>query len=285
MKDVTGLHDASLGIKSNETSGRAIMARQREGDVANLTFHDNANAAVLETGDVINQLIPQIYDSTRILRTLGEDESPKFVKINDPHDPGAVNLATGTFDVTLSTGTSYSTKRVEAAQAMMEAIQVYPGLMEIAGDLVAKAQDWPGADKLAERLKKTIPPHLLGDDEEGGGTGITPEQLQQLQQELQQAQIENQELKLETKNKMVEQFIAAYNAETQRIRALSDHEVDNTNLNMKAIEMILSSSAKLDETDIKRFQAEAQSEIQKRNSTTGGAKSSANSPSSKSSQR
>jgi hypothetical protein len=34
MKDVTGIHDASLGIKSNETSGRAIMARQREGDVA-----------------------------------------------------------------------------------------------------------------------------------------------------------------------------------------------------------------------------------------------------------
>src|SRR5690606_15352378 len=67
MKDVTGIHDASLGIKSNETSGRAIMARQREGDIANLTFHDNGNAALLEAGDVINQLIPQVIDGTRVM--------------------------------------------------------------------------------------------------------------------------------------------------------------------------------------------------------------------------
>jgi hypothetical protein len=89
MKDVTGIHDASLGIKSNETSGRAIMARQREGDVASLTYYDNGNAAILEAGDVINQLIPQIYDGTRIIRTIGEDEATKLVNINDPMDPNS----------------------------------------------------------------------------------------------------------------------------------------------------------------------------------------------------
>jgi hypothetical protein len=89
MKDVTGIHDASLGIKSNETSGRAIMARQREGDVASLTYYDNGNAAILEAGDVINQLIPQIYDGTRIIRIIGEDEATKLVKINDPMDPNS----------------------------------------------------------------------------------------------------------------------------------------------------------------------------------------------------
>ena len=123
MKDVTGIHDASLGIRSNETSGRAIMARQREGDIANLTFHDNANAAVLEGGDVLNQLIPQVYDGTRVIRTIGEDEAVKFVKLNDD-GPRCVDLSVGMFDVALSTGTSYTTRRVEAAQAMMDAIQV-----------------------------------------------------------------------------------------------------------------------------------------------------------------
>jgi hypothetical protein len=93
MKDVTGIHDASLGIKSNETSGRAIMARQREGDVASLTYYDNGNAAILEAGDVVNQLIPQIYDGTRIVRIIGEDEATKLVKINDPMDPTSPNLA------------------------------------------------------------------------------------------------------------------------------------------------------------------------------------------------
>jgi hypothetical protein len=79
MKDVTGIHDASLGIKINETSGKAINARQREGDVASLAYYDNGNAAVLEAGDVINQLIGQIYDGTRIIRVIGEDESTKIV--------------------------------------------------------------------------------------------------------------------------------------------------------------------------------------------------------------
>lgn len=255
MKDVTGIHDASLGIRSNETSGRAIMARQREGDVANLQFHDNGNSAVLEAGDVINQLIPQIYDGARVVRTIGEDEQQKFMTLNDPMDPNSIDMSVGMFDVALSTGTSYTTKRVEAAQAMMDAIQVWPDLMGVAGDLVAKAQDWPGADKLAERLKKTIPPQFLDEDEEGS-LGVTPEQLQEMQQGIQQLQMQNAQLEQELKDKRAEIQIDAYNAQTQRIRALSDHEVDGEKLQQDAIKMILDSSAKLDETDLKRMIAE-----------------------------
>jgi hypothetical protein len=250
MKDVTGIHDASLGIRSNETSGRAIMARQREGDVANLTFHDNGNAAVLEAGDVVNQLIPQVMDGTRVVRTIGEDETPKFVKLNDPMDPDAVDMSVGMFDVALSTGSSYTTRRVEAAQAMMDAIQVWPQLMSVAGDLVAKAQDWPGADKLAERLKKTIPPELLEEGEEGG-LGIGPEELQQMQQQLQQLAMENQEYKMKEHNKERELEIDYYNAVTQRIRALSDHEVDNQKQSLDAINVLLKTSKDVDELDLK----------------------------------
>jgi hypothetical protein len=254
MKDVTGIHDASLGIRSNETSGRAIMARQREGDKGNLQFHDNGNAAILEGGDVINQLLPQIYDGRRIARGIGEDEQIKFVELNDPYNPNSVDLSVGMFDVALTTGTSYATKRVEAAQAMMDAIQVWPQLMSVAGDLVAKAQDWPGADKLAERLKKTIPPQFLEEGEEGS-LGIGPEELQQLQEGLQMLQAQNMELQQQLKDRQAEIEISAYNAQTQRIRALSDNMVDDTELNQNAIKMILDASAKLDEQDIKRMVA------------------------------
>lgn len=250
MKDVTGLHDASLGIRSNETSGRAIMARQREGDVANLQFHDNGNAAILECGDVVNQLLPQIYDGKRIVRRIGEDEQMKFQKINDPMDPDAIDMSVGKFDVALSTGVSYTTKRVEAAQAMMDAIQVWPQLMSVAGDLVAKAQDWPGAEKLAERLKKTIPPQFLEEGDEGA-VGMSPEELQQMQQALQQLQAQNMELTQNLKDKQKELEIDAYNAETQRIRALSDNQVDATETNYKGIEMILKAGKDIDELDIK----------------------------------
>lgn len=262
MKDVTGIHDASLGIRSNETSGRAIMARQREGDVANLTFSDNGDAAVLEGGDVINQLIPQIYDGTRVTRTIGEDETVKFVNLNDPMDPNSVDLSIGDFDVALSTGTSYTTRRVEAAQAMMDAIQVWPQLMSVAGDLVAKAQDWPGADKLAERLKKTIPPQFLDPGEEGG-VGISPEQLQQLQMQMQELSQENQKLKMDRSVDIEKLKIDTYNAETQRIRALSDNQVDGNQLELNAIGQILQHSAKLDEQDIKRIESNRANDMQR----------------------
>ena len=241
MKDVTGIHDASLGIQSNEVSGRAINARQREGDIASLTFYDNANAAVLEAGDVINQLIPQIYDGTRTIRVIGEDESMKFARINDPMHPDSIDLAVGQYDVALSTGTSYTTRRVEAAQSMMDAVQVFPQLMTVAGDLIAKAQDWPGSDKIAERLQQAMQQQM-----------VDPSQMQEMQQNLQKLQQENLMLKLEAKNKADELDIKKYDSETARIKALSDNQVDGNQMEMDAIQMILDGSAKLDEHDMQR---------------------------------
>ena len=251
MKDVTGIHDASLGIRSNETSGRAIMARQKEGDVAAITFYDNGNAAILETGDIINQLIPVIYDSTRIVRIIGEDEAPKLVKINDKGDPSSPDLSVGKYDVALTSGTSYTTRRAEAAQAMMEAVQVWPNLIGIAGDIIAKAQDWPGAEKLAERLKKTIPQELLDEDERDPNAvpQIDPQQVQEMQMELQTLQQENQKMKMDREIDMEKLEIDRYNAETQRIRALSDHEVDGNQMEMDAIATVLEHSARREELD------------------------------------
>lgn len=267
MKDVTGIHDASLGIKSNEVSGKAINARQREGDIASLTYYDNANAAVLEAGDVINQLIPQIYDSTRIVRIIGQDESPKLIKINDPNDPSSPDLSTGNYDVALDTGPSFTTRRQEAAESMMNAIQVWPQLIQVAGDIIAKAQDWPGADKLAERLQKTIPPQFLDpEDQQKGGQApqIDPNQMQQMIQQFQQLQQENQQLR--AKNE-----IDWYNAQTQRIRALSDNQVDGNQLELDGIKEILAHTSKQADRDhqmqLAQQQAQAQAQQQQTQQT------------------
>jgi hypothetical protein len=241
MKDVTGIHDASLGIRSNETSGRAINARQREGDIASITYYDNGNAAVLEAGDVMNQLISQIYDGTRIVRIVGEDEKIKFLKINDPSDPRSPDLSVGRYDVALSTGASYTTRRVEAAQAMMDAVQVWPQLLQVAGDLVAKAQDWPGADDLAERLKKTIPQQFLDPEDQQGPDPA----LQEMQMQMAALAQENQQLKTDKELEFKKLIIDVYNAETQRIRALSDNEVDGNNIELDGIKTILDSGLKL----------------------------------------
>ena len=184
IKDVTGLHDASLGAKSNETSGKAIMARQREGDVATYIYHDNLRAAIRECGRVANELIPIVYDTARTVRVLGEDETQKVQRVNDPNDPASVDMSRGRYDIVIETGPSYSTKRVEAAESMMQFVQAVPGAAQIAGDLIAKSQDWPMADAIADRLRKALPPNLASEENDEK----TPEQMQQMQAAAQQQQ-------------------------------------------------------------------------------------------------
>jgi hypothetical protein len=92
IKDVTGLHDASLGIQSNETSGKAIMARDRQGDVATYIYPDNLKEAISECGRVINDLIPMVYDTARTIRILGDDE-PQGPAHQRPEHPDSVDLS------------------------------------------------------------------------------------------------------------------------------------------------------------------------------------------------
>jgi hypothetical protein len=187
MKDVTGLHDASLGAKSNETSGRAILARQKEGDVASYIYHDNLKAAIGECGRVVNQLIPVVFDTARTIRVLGDDEQQKVMRVNDPSDPKSIDLAKGRYDIVVETGPSYSTKRVEAAESMMQFVQAVPQAGQVAGDLIAMAQDWPKAEEIGDRLKKTLPPGVVEEEEPK-----SPEEAQARQAQAQQAQQQQQ---------------------------------------------------------------------------------------------
>lgn len=184
IKDVTGIHDASLGIRSNETSGKAINARQREGDVAVAIYHDNMNEAILEGGSIINQLIPICYDTARTARLVGEDGEARLQRINDPLDPKAVDLSVGAYDVAITTGPNYTTKRVEANEGMTELMRSNPAAAAVIADLFVRGQDWPMADKAAERLKRTIPEQVLGDDErEDAEQGGQPNPEQQAAEE------------------------------------------------------------------------------------------------------
>lgn len=203
MKATTGIYDASLGAKSNETSGKAILARQREGDVANYHYMDNLTRALKHAGRVLIDLIPKIYDTQRAIRIIGEDESEEFVQINTTvmgvdGEPVILNdLSVGRFDVKVTIGPSYTTKRLEAAESMMQFIQAFPAAGQLAGDLIASNMDWPGADVIAARLKKMVPPEML--EGEDGDEQQQPPPPDPMQQQLQQFQLQNMELDLAKK--------------------------------------------------------------------------------------
>lgn len=189
MKATTGIYDASLGARSNETSGIAIRARESQGDAATAHFSGNLNVSLIHAGRVLVDLIPRIYDTPRIQRILHEDDTEEFVPLNHPimSDRGDTillnDLSQGRYDVRLRTGPSYATQRLEAADSMLQFVQAFPAAAALIGDLIAKNMDWPGADKIAERLKRAIPANILGLD----GDKDNPEAQQAAAQAAQQA--------------------------------------------------------------------------------------------------
>ncbi len=243
IKGTTGQYDSSLGATSNERSGKAILARERQGDTGTYHYVDNLARAIRHITRQIVDLVPKIYDTERVARIVGADGETSTIKINpmqaepvkkitDPNNPDIVlekiyNPSVGKYDVCVTTGPSYMTKRQEALDAMSGILEANPQLWQIAGDLFVKHMDWPGATELSARLAKTIDPKLME------GTDDSPEmqaakqqieemggQMEQMHQMLQQAQksIEAQD----AQTKRFEADIKAYSAETQRIAALQE---------------------------------------------------------------
>lgn len=186
MRDVSNIHEASLGQQSNEVSGKAILARQRVGDKGTFLYHDNLNDAISELGEVINQLIPVAYDTARTIRVLDEHGKENFTRINDPDDPDSVDIGFGRYSVTIRTGPTTATKRVEAREAMLAVFNAAPETFAAAADLYVQQMDFPGADKFAKRLRKTLPPNLIDPED------LSPEEQQQLAQQQEAAAQEQQ---------------------------------------------------------------------------------------------
>jgi len=162
MKAVTGIWDAGLGNRSNETSGRAILARQRESDTANYHYLDNLRMALTHAGKIINDWLPTYYDGNRIVRIMGAEDEEKELELGGRDEEGKeITLGSGTYDVTVTMGASFNTKRQEAVESMMEFLRVVPSATPLVYDLFVKNMDWPGAQEISERLRKTVPPELL----------------------------------------------------------------------------------------------------------------------------
>lgn len=228
IKSILGLYDASLGAKSNETSGKAIMARQREGDVSTFHFIDNLTRAIRQVGAIVLDLIPHVYNEERVMRVLGEDGTPSEVQINKPSMVDGVeqiyDLTSGKYDLTVSSGPSFNSRREEAAVQMTDFIKSFPQSAPILGDLLAKNLDWPGADEIAERLKATNP--LFQQKEQAPDPEIMKIQAQAQVAQM-QAQQQSQQKAQESQQQMM---IAGQKAQT-------DLEIKKVDLMLKEMDL------------------------------------------------
>jgi len=163
LKSNLGVYDASIGNRSNETSGRAILARQNEGDIANFVYVDNQIKALKRLGDVLVDAIPHYYDAERSIRILGEDNAEKYIRINRPtldEQTGEVHivndLSRGKYDVTVTVGKSFDTARMELAEAA-QAMSQTPGPIGLLGQfMLMKSIDVPGTEEFVKAARKVL---------------------------------------------------------------------------------------------------------------------------------
>jgi len=247
IKSVTGIFGADEGASNSATSGRQEIARQQQGQLATFNYPDNLAKGIRRTWEILVDLIPQIYDTERSIRILGNDDAEDYVRINtfevDPDTGEQVkvhDLSEGKYDVTITVGPGFATRRQEAAE-MYGAMNDKDGmLMGIAGDLMFKAMDLPYADEISERIKATLPPQIqqiINKDSQVPpevqammqGAEQAMQEVQAMGQEVQQAALEaDKEKSLNDKDKAeIRTLIANLKTEEAKFEAKIAKEMAN----------------------------------------------------------
>ena len=242
---VVGIYDPSQLPQGNQ-SGKAIQGQQSQVDMTNFHYYDNLTRSIRQTGRIILDLIPKIYDKQRALRIIGADGKGEMVTVNQPSldDLGVEkvlnDVTVGEYDVVMETGPGYNSKRQEAVDSMISMLGIDPALMQQAGDLIFRNMDFPGADVIADRLaaanplaqideKSDVPPQAQMMIAKGQET------IQQLQQQLQAMQmdmkyhatIEQQKQEAETMRKKMDVDARMADAEMRTTTQANDSVIDS----------------------------------------------------------
>lgn len=270
MRDTVGLQKASLGMQSNERSGKAIVERKKEGDVGTFAFIDNLSRSVEHLGRVLIDVAPGILDTDRLIRLGLADGKQEFIRVNEEQvtEGSAVNkilndLSVGTYDIVVTTGASIPTQRSEARQSMQEFIQYYPAAAPLIGDLYAKSMDWPGAEEVSERLEFLLPPEVrkekaIKDAKRNGEPPPSPPEdsppspeeelkLQESEQKLQEGKLKLQEGEQKLQDSQIKLKESEVKLEQEQIK-LKQEEIKLLQIKqetkMKAVEFIDSKEEK-----------------------------------------
>ena len=239
LQMVLGILDPNQ-LPSGNISGKALQGQQNQTDLSNFHFYDNLTRSIKHTGKILLDLIPKIYDTQRVMRIIGSDGQPDMTTINEQTAVGEVlnDVTVGEYDVVMDTGPGFQSKRQQAVEAMMPLLTGNKELFDLAGDLVFRNMDFPGADVIADRLsarnpmaqideKSDIPPQVQMQ------LAQQQQQLEQMQQQLQAAQLEiNNRMQVaqlkddgETKRKLMDVTARAHNTET-----MAEARVNNENM-------------------------------------------------------
>ncbi len=204
MSAVLGIVDPAMRIGGN-VSGKALNAERQQSDNSTFNYYDNMTRSIAFTGRILLDLMPYYYNEPgRVVRIIGDDGQSTTDQINvqDEADPQKIinDVTVGQYDVVMDTGPGFNTKRQEAVTAMMPLFEGNEQLMGVAGDIMFRNMDFPGADVIADRLAAANP--LAQIDEKSEIPPGVQMKLKQQERQIQQMGQAIQQLELEQKYKM-----------------------------------------------------------------------------------
>lgn len=212
----TGLYPARMGNNGDEASGRAIDARTRQGSYATYVFFNSINRAIEAGGRVINEMIPRVYDSERVMTLMMPDEGRKNITVNrevDEYGEAIENdIRKGTYQVRLKPGPSYEGQKEQALESLRDVLQANPATFNVIADLYAENLPLSNTLEIKNRLKTLVSPQVITAGKTGqmpNQNSLTPEQqnqaeAQQAQKQYMQAQIQVKQQELMLKQKQMQ---------------------------------------------------------------------------------
>lgn len=238
IKSTLGMYDASLGAAGNETSGKAIIARQRQGDRGSYAFIDNLNKSKRRVGKLVIEWVMNTYDTERVEKLRFDDGSEDYIVLNQmirDEQSGewfkTNDFSVSSFEAIVDTGPSYATQRAESADILMNFSQAFPTIAPLIADLVAANLDINGAKDISQRIKKTQPIEMLGPEDrkvileereqaqqETGEQPPPPEViLKQLEDEIAKVKLEAEQVKAQAMAAKAENDLALARLERERM--------------------------------------------------------------------
>jgi hypothetical protein len=247
IQSSTGMYNAQLGEQGNEVSGAAVDARTKRGAYSTYIPFDSLNRAIAETASIINEMIPSVYDTERMVSINMKDKGMTSVKINEQSDEyGAqVNndMTKGKYKIRLVPGPSWEGQKRESLESIEMVLKANPELFNLIADLFVENLPLNNNIELKNRLRTIVPPEII----EAGKTGqpIPPKppqpdpmmmlKMQELQ--LKKEQIENEkqqvmadtqlkqeELQLKLRELEAKEAVAAAELQGMELRYISESE-------------------------------------------------------------
>jgi hypothetical protein len=208
----TGLYPARMGQQGNEVSGAAIDARTRQGSYSTYVAFNSINRAIAVGGEIVNEMIPYVYDAERAITLMTPDSGIKTIIINKQADDyGELienDIRKGTYQVRLKPGPSYEAQKQVALESLRMLLEADPETFKLVADLYAESLPLANSIEIKNRLKTLVPPEII----KAGKSGEMPQengpnpqqQMMQMQAQAQQQQMMMQEKELELKAKEIE---------------------------------------------------------------------------------